>query len=83
MSLFSYILYDTSILFTLTILKTSGYLIYYGGSYLYNKKYYNKQEQKINELRNEIIELNKIITEIKEESDTEFDIILIQHNDIN
>lgn len=73
MSLFSYILYDNTI-FMLTIIKTTSYLIYYGGSYLYNKKY-NKQEEKINELYNEIIELNKIITELKEQNDTEFEII--------
>ncbi len=73
MSLFSYILYDNTI-FTLTIIKTTSYLIYYSGYYLYNKKN-NKQQEKINELYNEIIELNKIITELKEQTDTEFEII--------
>lgn len=83
MSLLSYILYDNTLLFTIKIIKASGYLLYYSGSYLYNKQYYNKQNQQIIQLHNEIIELNKIITEIKEENDTDFDIILINHNDIN
>ena len=75
MSLITNILIDNTILFTVNIIKTASYLIYYGGSYLYNRRYYNNQEQKINELYTEIIELNKIITELKDINNTEFEII--------
>ncbi len=63
--------------FSLTwhVIKATGYIIYYGGSFLYNNRYYKNQEKQLNTLHIEIIELNKIITELKEESDTEFVIV--------
>ena len=75
MSFITNMLIDNTILFTVNIIKSASYLIYYGGSYLYNKRYYNNQEQKINELYNEIIELNKLITELKERCEIDFEMI--------
>jgi hypothetical protein len=75
MSLITNILIDNTILFTINVIKSATYLIYYGGSYLYNRRYYNNQEKKINELHDEIIELNKRITELKEHHEIDFEII--------
>ncbi len=75
MSLITNILLDNTILFTINIIKSATYLIYYSGSYLYNRRYYKNQEQKIDELYTEIIELNKIITELKEHNEIDFEII--------
>ncbi len=75
MSLITNILLDNTILFTINIIKSATYLIYYSGSYLYNRRYYKNQEQKMDELYTEIIELNKIITELKEHNEIDFEII--------